>query len=253
MLHPDLLTRPFAHRGLHGPGVPENSMAAFRAAVARGYGIELDVQPAADGTPLVFHDDGLRRLTGREGVIAALAPAEAAATRLMGTAETIPTLAAVLDMVAGRAPVLVEIKDQDGTLGPRMGALPGRVAGIVAACHARGQPVAVMSFNPHAVAGVRAAAPEVAVGLTSCGFARDDWPGVPEARRAALARLDKAEAVGAGFISHDHRDLANPAVGRLAARGVPVLAWTICSPDEEAAARRVARNITFEGYLPRQV
>ena len=250
MLHPDFLTRPLTHRGLHGLGVPENSMAAFRAAVAQGYGIELDVQPAADGTPLVFHDYGLGRLAGRDGVISALSPAEAGATRLLGTDETIPTLEAVLGMVAGRAPVLVEIKDQDGSLGPRMGALPGRVAEIVAACHARGEPVAVMSFNPHAAAGVRAAAPDVPVGLTSCRFDRDDWPGVPEARRAALSRLEDFPRVGASFISHHHLDLGNPAVGGLAAQGVPVLCWTIRSPAEEAAARGVARNITFEGYRP---
>lgn len=251
MLHPAFLTRPLAHRGLHGPGLPENSMAAFRAAVAQGYGIELDVQPAADGTPLVFHDDALGRLAGREGVIASLSPAEAAATPLLGTTETIPTLSAVLDMVAGRVPVLVEIKDQDGSLGPRMGALPGRVAEVLAFCQAQGHPVAAMSFNPHAAAGLRKAAPGVPVGLTSCAFAPDDWPGVPQARRAALARLEDVPAVGAAFVSHDHRDLANPAVARLAAQGVPVLCWTIRSPAQETAARRIACNITFEGYRPR--
>lgn len=250
MLHPDFLTFPLAHRGLHGPGVPENAMAAFRAAVAQGYGIELDIQPAADGTPLVFHDYDLKRLAEREGMISALSPAEAAVIPLLGTGETIPSLADVLDMVAGRVPVLIEIKDQDGSLGPRMGALPGRVAEVVAPRHAQGHPLAVMSFNPHAAAEVRAAAPGVTVGLTSCRFDRDNWPGVPEARRAALSRLEDFGKVGAGFISHDHRDLENPAVGHLAAQGVPVLCWTIRSPAEETAARRIARNITFEGYLP---
>lgn len=250
MLHPDFLTRPLAHRGLHGPGVPENSMAAFRAAVAQGYGIELDIQPAADSTPLVFHDHDLRRLAGREAMISALSPSDAASTRLLGTDEKIPTLEAVLDMVAGRVPVLIEIKDQDGSLGPRMGGLPGRVAEVVAPRQADGHPLAVMSFNPHAAAEVRAVAPGITVGLTSCRFDRDNWPGVPEARRVALSRLEDFEKVGADFISHDHRDLGNPAAARLAVQGVPVLCWTIRSPAEETAARRIARNITFEGYLP---
>ena len=131
MLHPDFLTRPLAHRGLHGPGVAENAMAAFRAAVAVGHGIELDVQPARDGTPLVFHDHDLARLTGAGGMISALSVAEAGARRLLGTDEGIPTLDSVLDMVAGRVPVLIEIKDQDGALGPQMGDLPGRVAEVV--------------------------------------------------------------------------------------------------------------------------
>lgn len=252
MLHADFLTRPIAHRGLHGPGVPENAMAAFRAAVAAGHGIELDVQPARDGTPLVFHDHDLARLTGAGGMISALTVAEAGARRLLGTDEGIPTLDLVLDMVAGRVPVLIEIKDQDGALGPQMGDLPGRVAEVVRRHLERypGAPVAVMSFNPHAAAMVHAAAPEIPVGLTSCAFAADDWPGVPAPRRAELAALAQFDAVGASFISHHHLDLANPAVAALAARGVPVLCWTIRSADHEAAARRVAANITFEGYAP---
>lgn len=250
MLHPDFLTRPIAHRGLHGPGVPENSMAAFRAAVDRGYAIELDVQPAADGTPLVFHDEELLRLTGADGRVSGLGVAEAAARRLLGTDQTIPTLAQVLEMVAGRVPVLIEVKDQDGALGPAMGDLPARVAEVASASAAKGHPVAVMSFNPHAVRRVRNAAPALTVGLTSCAFPEHHWQGVSPERRAALAQLQDFEETGASFISHDHRDLANPAVGRLAAQGVPVLCWTIRSAAEEAAARRIARNITFEGYLP---
>ncbi|MBB1491658.1 MULTISPECIES: glycerophosphodiester phosphodiesterase family protein [unclassified Paracoccus (in: a-proteobacteria)] len=250
MLHPDFLSRPLAHRGLHGPGVPENSMAAFRAAMERGYGIELDVQPAADGTPLVFHDEELFRLTGTDGRVAALSVAEAAARRLLGTDQTISTLAQVLEIVAGRVPVLIEIKDQDGALGPGMGDLPARVAEAVCPHAAKGHPVAVMSFNPCAVRALREGDPALTVGLTSCAFPKRSWPGVPQKRRAALARLEDFEEIGATFVSHDHRDLGNPAVGRLAARGVPVLCWTIRSPLEEAAARRVARNITFEGYLP---
>ncbi|MBV0892178.1 phosphodiesterase [Paracoccus sp. Z118] len=242
-----LLSRPIAHRGLHSPGVPENSMAAFRAAVRAGYAIELDVQPAADGTPLVFHDYDLQRLTGRAGLIWGLSPDQAAGCRLLGTDETIPTLSQVLDEVAGRVPLLVEIKDTDGGLGPAVGDLPARVADLLAGHEAE---VAVMSFNPHAVAAVHAAAPALPVGLTSCDFAADDWPGVPAARRADYARLADFDRVGASFVSHDHRDLGNPAVVALAARGVPVLCWTIRSPEQEAAARRIARNITFEGYLP---
>ncbi|WP_134726210.1 glycerophosphodiester phosphodiesterase family protein [Paracoccus luteus] len=247
MLHPDFLTRPIAHRGLHGPGVPENSMAAMRAAADAGYGIELDLQPAADGTPLVFHDYDLARLTGGGGVVSALTVAAAGALRLAGTDEAIPTLAEVLDEVAGRVPLLIEIKDQDGGLGPNMGDLPARVAALVADYDG---PVAVMSFNPEAVAAVRAAAPHVAVGLTSCAFPADDWPGVPPARREALARLQDFDRVGASFISHHHADLANPAVAALAARGVPVLCWTIRSPEQADAAAAVAQNITFEGFAP---
>lgn len=248
MLHPGFLTCPLAHRGLHGPGVPENSLPAFRAALAEGYGIELDVQPARDGTPLVFHDAGLRRMTGIDAPVSSLGVAEAAACRLLGTTHGIPTLDEVLALVAGRVPVLIELKDPDGALGPGIGALPGRVADIAAAYAAQGHPVAVMSFNPHMVAAM--ARPGLATGLTSCAFSALDWPRIAAARRASLARIEGFEAAGACFISHDCNDLDNPAVLRLAQRGVPVLCWTIRSAAAEIAARRIARNITFEGYRP---
>lgn len=247
MLHPDFLTRPIAHRGLHGPGAPENSAAAFRAAIAAGHGIELDVQPAADGTPLVFHDDTLDRMAGITGPVRGLTTAQAAGVRLAGTDEGIQTLAEVLELVAGRVPLLVEIKDQDGALGPAPADLPRSVARVL---NGYAGPVAVMSFNPHMVADFRAAAGGVAAGLTSCAFDRDDWPEVPDARRASLARLDDFDRVGASFVSHDHVDLANPAVTALRARGVPVLCWTIRSAADESAARRGADAITYEGYAP---
>src|SRR5690554_1039793 len=107
------LARPLAHRGLHGPGVPENSLAALRAAIAAGYGVELDLQPSSDGVAMVFHDAALDRMTGRKGRVDGLTAKELGTLRLAGTGETIPTLRAFLDEVAGRVPVLVEIKSQD--------------------------------------------------------------------------------------------------------------------------------------------
>ena len=246
-LHHDFLTRPIAHRGLHGPGVPENSIAAARAAIAAGYGIECDIQPDASGRPLVFHDYDLRRLTGATGVIAAQEAAAVDALRLRAAGEAIPTLQALLDEVAGRVPLLVEIKDQDGTLGPAMGDLPARVAATLAGYDG---PVAVMSFNPDAVVQFREAGGTAPVGLTTCAFPAEDWRGVPAERRAHLAALGDLDRVGASFISHDRTDLANPAVIRARAAGLPVLCWTVRSATEEAEARAVAQNITFEGYLP---
>src|SRR3954469_23544234 len=87
----DLLgARPFAHRGLHGAGRPENSRAAFEAAIAAGSGIELDVQASRDAEAMVFHDYELERLTAAQGATADLAAAELGALTLSGTRETIP-------------------------------------------------------------------------------------------------------------------------------------------------------------------
>ena len=245
MIPRGLLARPVAHRGLHSPGVPENSMAAFRAAIDAGYGIEMDIQPASDGTPLVFHDDELFRLTGASGPIAGVSVAQAAGLRLLQTDEAIPTLADVLAFVAGRVPLLIEIKDQDLSLGPNIGLLHKAVAD---ALQGYGGPVAVMSFNPHVVGAFHALAPQVPVGLTTCGYLEADWPGIPEERRHHLAGINDFDQTGSCFVSHDKGDLGNPRLDALKAMGVPILCWTIRSTEEEAVARRVADNITFEGY-----
>lgn len=247
-LHPDFLRLPIAHRGLHRPGLPENSMAAFRAAIAHGLAIECDIQRAMDGTPMVFHDYELKRLTGEvNGRVAASTPQHLARLRLLGTDEGIPTLAEMLTEVAGRAPLLIEIKDPTLASGADVGQLPGRVAEALAGYDG---PVAVMSFNPHVIAAFHKAAPDVPVGLTTCAYEAAEWPMLDDATREGLARIADFDAVGASFISHDRADLDNPAVAALKSRGVPVLTWTIRSSDQEAEARRIADNVTFEGYVP---
>ncbi|CAM3382618.1 glycerophosphodiester phosphodiesterase family protein [Paracoccus nototheniae] len=244
------LTVPITHRGLHGVDgtgrvVPENSMAAAQAAIDAGYAIECDIQPGPDGVPLVFHDYQLQRLTGQPGFISAIDAGALAALRLLGTNEPVPTLARFLDLVAGQVPLLIEIKDQDGACGPDVGALPARVAQDL---QGYAGPVAVMSFNPHMIAAFRTDAPDIPVGLTTCAFPEGDWTRVPPERRDALAAIADFDDLGASFISHDKADLTNPRVDALRAGGTPVLCWTIRTPEEEAAARRIAQNITFEGY-----
>jgi glycerophosphoryl diester phosphodiesterase len=239
------LTAPIAHRGLHGAGVPENSLAAARAAIEAGYGIELDIQPVSDGTPMVFHDDDLPRLTGQSGLIGETPLDVLKGFRLSGSNESVPTLAEFLDIVAGQVPLLIEIKDQDGACGTDIGDLHLQVAKTLEGYDGA---VAIMSFNPHTVAAFHAAAPHIAVGLTTCDYRAEHWPLVPEERRADLSAILDFDRSGASFISHDHNDLDNPRVDALAAQGVPVLCWTIRSQEQETAARRVANNITFEGY-----
>ena len=246
-LHEDFRRLPIAHRGLHGPGVPENSIAAFRAAIEAGYGIELDVQHAADGEPMVFHDYDLMRMAGCEGYIADASRDELSRMRLGKTDECIPTLAEVVRMVAGQVPLLIEVKDQDGRLGDNIGDLQDRVASMLSPY--RG-PVAMMSFNPHTVAAFTGATDKTPAGLVSCAFDEDDWPMLEPEDRARLASLADFGRVGAVFVSHERRDLANPALHALRAEGVPVLSWTIRSPEEEALARTMSDNITFERYLP---
>ena len=241
------LARPLAHRGLHdrAAGVIENSRAAAEAAIEAGYGIELDLQLSADGEAMVFHDDELNRLTGETGPVRERTARELSRIRLAGSEETIPTLAEFLSLVGGRAPLLVEAKDQSLTMGPVDGRLERRAARLLSAYDGEN---AVMSFNPHSVALFRDAAPEIPRGRTTCSFKEEYWSGLAPARRAELARMDDLDALGCGFISHQHNDLGDDEVARVKAKGLPILCWTIRSPEAEAAARRVADNVTFEGY-----
>lgn len=239
---------PIAHRALHDVTRqrPENSRAAIRAAIKAGYGIEVDLQLSRDGQALVFHDYDMARLTGQSGAIRQCSAAEAGQIVLKHSdSETIPTLAEVLELVNGQAPLLIELKDQDGGMGPDIGALD---AATVVALTGYSGPVAVMSFNPHSVTELARLAPDIPRGLVTESY---DPPHIPLATKTALRLRDfpDFEHCGAGFISHEMHDLARPRVQELRRAGVPVLCWTIRSAEAEAEARQYADNVTFERYM----
>lgn len=238
---------PLAHRALHDVSLnrPENSRAAISAAIAAGYGIEIDLQLTAEGRAMVFHDYDLERLTGQAGPLRNLSADQAQMVTLLHSEyEGIPSFREVLGIVAGQVPLLVELKDQDGAMGPAVGALEQAVADDLAGY--RG-PVAVMSFNPHSVEAMARLAPSVPRGLVTGSYDASDWP-LPADRCAELRKIPDFDRVEASFISHEVSDLNRPRVAELKTRGIPILCWTVRSPQEEAEARKVADNITFEGY-----
>ena len=246
-LPPVFLTTPIAQRALHdrAAGLPENSRAAIRAAVAAGYGIEIDLQLSADGQAMVFHDYDLKRLTAETGPVRQRSAADLGRIPLAsGDGEGIPTLAEVLEIVAGQVPLLIEIKDQDGGMGPDVGPLEQAAARVL---QGYGGPVAVMSFNPHSVAAFGAAAPGLPRGLTTSAYDPGDW-NLSRATCDRLRDIPDFDRVGASFISHEAADLARDRVQALRAAGVPVLCWTIRSEAQDRAARAFADNVTFEGY-----
>lgn len=248
MLPQAFLSRPLAHRAYHDKahGRVENSLTAIKAAITHGYGIEIDLQLASDGVPMVFHDYDLRRLTIEQGAVAQRSSAQLAQIPLMGDSTTIPTLQQVLDLVAGRVPVLIELKDQDGGLGPQTGPMGRAVAQVLESYKG---PAAVMSFNPHAVAEMAKLLPDVPRGLTTGSFNPADWPNVPQPALERLSEIPDYTHVGASFISHYHKELDHRRVKELNEQhGAAILCWTIRSPEDAAKARAHADNITFEGY-----
>lgn len=238
---------PIAHRAYHDRAArrPENSRAAIRAAIAAGYGIEIDLQCSADGHAMVFHDYDLDRLTAAKGPLREHAAAVLSAIALKDADDGIPTFAEVLTIVAGQVPLLVEIKDQDGAMGPGVGSLEAATARCLAGY--RGD-VAVMSFNPHSVAEMARLAPDVPRGLTTSAYDPDAWKPLPPEVCDRLREIPDFDRTGASFLSHEWRDLARPRVAQLATRGADILCWTIRTPEAEAEARRIACNITFEHY-----
>lgn len=252
MLDRTTFLRPIAHRGLHDSrhGLIENTMPAFEAAIAKGYGIECDLRPGAGGLPLVFHDETLERLTEGSGPVAKLAAGCAAKLPFKGkTTVGIPTFADLLSRVAGRVPLFVEVKSE---WTPPDRTFLGRIAGLAEGY--RG-PLALMSFDPGVMAVLRELAPDVPRGLVSGAYFDADgtgwWPGSPltDARRRALANLEESRPVAPEFYAYDVRALPSPVVQRVReVEHMPVLTWTVRTEADRRTAAQHADAPIFEGY-----
>jgi len=223
---------PYAHRGLHGAGRVENSRAAFEAAIAAGHGIELDVQASADGEAFVIHDYDLDRLTGSRGKIAGLTASELRAIGLSGTDEMLAPLSDILALIAGRVPLLIELKAPNRHVGPLCNAVRRALEG-------HGGAVGVMSFNPEVGRWFALHAPKLARGLVVTESGR-------KGRRGRLERHLALWRARPDFLAYDIRDLPSRFAGPQRARGLPVLTWTVRTPDERARASAHADQIIYE-------
>jgi len=224
----------YAHRGLHGPRVVENSPAAFDLALKAGLGIECDIQRSMDGRAMVFHDWALDRLTGEAGQLANRSATSLSAIPLAGSSDTIPTLDAVLDQVRGRVPLLIEIKSKrDKRIAPVCLAVRRALEGY------RGLH-AVMSFDPRVPRWFGAHSPRTVRGLVVTEEGKRGLKGQWE-RHSALwhARPD--------FLAYDVRDLPSDFAAMQRARGLPVLTWTVRSAELTAVAAVHADGPIAEG------
>jgi glycerophosphoryl diester phosphodiesterase len=242
-----LTARPIAHRGLHDAalGIIENTAAAVGAAIAAGYGIEIDVQITADGEAMVHHDDVLGRLTEAEGRLDQLTAAELKLVPFRGSDERMMTLGELCDLVAGRATMLVELKSRfDGD-----DRLPARVAEVLAGY--RG-PAAPMSFDPGQLALLRHKAPRLTRGIIAARYRPHPYFNLmPAWMRHGMGYLLTALTARPQFVAYAVVDL--PALAPLVARhvfGLPLLTWAVRTEPERRCAARWADQMIFEGFRP---
>lgn len=242
--------RPIAHRGLHDRSsrVIENSAAAFEAAIAHGFGIECDLQLCADGQLMVFHDPDLKRLTGREGSVHQITGAELGKIQLLDSADgNCPqTFAQFLGQIAGRSPLVVEIKKQPTD---ELSILAAQKA--VEAVAAYSGSLVIKSFDPVIVRAVRKAGFRGKIGIITYGYNTPAWDGdLSASRRFVLRHLLHWPWTRFTFISCERTALGLPAVRLMKALGMKVMSWTVKEKSHAAAVMRQADQIVFEGFDP---
>jgi glycerophosphoryl diester phosphodiesterase len=240
------LKRPIAHRGLHDDaGVVENSASAVAAAMGKGYGVDVDLQCAADHMPVVFHDARLDRLTEQTGPVSAHKVSTLRTMGLRGSGDHILSLPDLLSLVNGFVPIVLEVKSTwtgDGQFEAHIARTLATYSG----------PVAVMSFDPHSVVAFRRVAPNLPRGLIADRFDnKEHWSQLTFPQRFAMRHLLTSTFARPHFIAYDIDAL--PALAPLIAWtlfGLPLLTWTVRTKADRERALRYADAMIFEGIEP---
>lgn len=234
----------YAHRGLHSSGIPENSMAAFRAALEGGYGIELDIHLMADGNLAVIHDASLKRTAGADVRIENLSTNDLPQYRLEDTCEQIPTFSQVLELYAGKAPLIVELKPEKGNY----------AALAQAACDALENysgAYCIESFDPRCIFWLKKNRPQVIRGQLSENYVRNKRSPLPFGLKFALTHQLENFLTQPDFVAyefHDRKTLGNFLVRKL--WGVQGVTWTINTQADYDQAVKEGWLPIFEGFNP---
>jgi glycerophosphoryl diester phosphodiesterase len=242
-----LTARPVAHRGLHDAsrGIIENMPGAAKAAIAGNFAIECDIQLTSDGEAMVHHDDELGRLTEGSGALRRKTAAELKAVRFKSTGEQMMTLTDLCALVAGRVPLVIEVKshfDGDRKLVKRMtevlSSYPGQAVG--------------MSFDPDQVIALRELLPSRPRGIVAeHDYTAEDWPEASPAQRHEMTHLRHFFRTRPDFVAYWVNEL--PSAAPWLARnllGCPLLAWTVRTGEQRERAARHADQMIFEGFVP---
>ncbi|MDP3130650.1 MAG: glycerophosphodiester phosphodiesterase family protein [Bacillota bacterium] len=236
-------TRLIAHRGLHtlDKRVPENTLAAFAAAIDRGYGIEMDINALKDGTVVVFHDKNLQRLCGDSRYLRDLTVDDIRDLRILGTEERISTLAEVLAFVDGRVPLLIELKP--------FGPYEFLAVNFMKAMNGYQGVWAMHAFNPKAVNWFRMHHPDVIRGQISEFFEKD--AGMNKVLKYAMKHLLFNVITKPDFINYGVHDMPNRWCDRAQKRGLTVIGYAARTQEVLDMMRSHYSNAVFEFFIPK--
>ena len=234
----------YAHRGLHGNGVPENSMEAFRLALEGGYGIELDVHLMADGQLAVIHDASLKRTAGADVLIEDLTAADLGRYPLEGTEQTIPLFDEVLELYAGKAPIIVELKAERGNHAALSKAVCDRMDSYEGV-------YCLESFDPRVTLWLKKNRPCQCRGQLGENYLRATKAKLPGILKFMLAHQLENFLVVPDFVSFRFSD--RKLLGVWMARtlwGAQGVTWTIKTQEDYDTAVKEGWLPIFEGFRP---
>ncbi len=239
-----LVARPIAHRGLHdaGKGIVENTLGAAEAAIRGGFAIECDVQPSRDGEAMVFHDARLDRLTRARGAVVERTVAQIQAAPFRDGDERVPTLPQLLARIAGRTPLICELKsrfDGDARLAERVAALARQYDG----------PLAIKSFDPAPIAHLRARHGRIGpLGMVAqANYRGPYWRDLSAPQKESCGAFLHYPETRPDFLSWSVDDLPHPTPFLLRElERTPVMVWTVRTPEQRRAASRWADQVVFE-------
>lgn len=240
---PELRRWRYAHRGLHNAERPENSMAAFRAALEGGYGIELDIHLMKDGNLAVIHDASLKRTAGADVKIEDLTLGELDAYRLAGTDERIPLFSQVLALFDGKAPLIVELKCENNNYDALCEAAMAMLDGYNGA-------YCVESFDPRCVLWLKKHRTQVIRGQLAENWFRTKHP-MPAVLKFLLACLTGNFVTRPDFTAYKFAD--RKMFGMDICRklwGVQGVSWTIKTQQDLNTAEQEGWIPIFEGFIP---
>ena len=233
----------YAHRGLHGNGAPENSMEAFRRALDRGYGMELDVHLLKDGSLAVLHDHSLQRTAGADAIIEDLTASELSNYRLEGTEETVPLFSQVLSLVDGKVPLIVELKSTAQNFAALCEAATRMLDGYQGI-------YCIESFDPRCIGWLKRNRPDIVRGQLAENFFRTGGKMNPVLKALMSWQLTHFLTLP-DFVAFRYRDRKN--LGTFLSRklwGAQGVSWTLKSQQELDTAENEGWIPIFEDFCP---